>query len=591
VAINWEERVMEQAIPAPHRPLIMGTQQAVSTGHYLATLAAMRILDHGGNAVDAGVAAGLCLGVLYPDMVSIAGVAPIIFYHSGRQEVTTISGLGRWPRRARAEYFQEHCGGKIPRGILRTVVPAAPDAWITALEMYGTMRFGDVAESAIALCEDGYPAHRLMCEIISEHAEEYAEWQSSAAVFLARGRPPRQGEIFFQKDLGRTLRLMGAAEHAMRFAGRAAALNAAREAFYRGEIADTLVRYHESHGGLLTAQDLAEFRVKIEPPVSTRFHGYEVYACGPWCQGPVLPQVLNLLEGVDLTSRPHNSPEYIHLLVEALKLVYADRERYYGDPEFVDIPLDGLLSKAYAKERAQKIDPEKAHPEMPPFGNPWTYSHQPRVRQASSKSSRTAIDDGPESLDTSYLCVVDRYGNIFSATPSDGSSSSPVIPGLGFVASSRGSQSWADPGHASSVQPWKRPRLTPNPALVLKDGKPFMAFGTPGGDVQCQAMLQAFLNIVCFGLDPQQAVEAPRFASASFPNSFEPHAYQPGRLNVEASIPEAARADLERKGHKLHLWPEREWRAGAVSAIVIDADEGVLQAAADPRRMNYALAW
>ncbi len=581
----------QQPVPAPSRPLIMGTQQAVSTGHYLATLAAMRILDHGGNAADAGVAAGLCLGVLYPDMVSVAGVAPIIMYQADRQEVTTISGLGRWPRRASAEYFQEHCRGKIPRGILRTVIPAAPDAWITALDMYGTMSFGDVAAGAIALCEDGFPAHRLMCEIIAEHAEEYAEWESNAAIFLARGRPPRQGEIFYQKDLGRTLRLMVAAEHARRFTGRAGALNAAREAFYQGEIADTLARYHQAHGGLLTSQDLAEFRVKIEPPVSTRFHGYEVYSCGPWCQGPVLPQVLNLLEGFDLASMRHNSSEYIHLLTEALKLVYADRERYYGDPEFVDVPIDGLLSKAYAKERAQKIDLEKAYPEMPPYGNPWPFSHQQRAWQTTPKAPHAAADEGPESLDTSYLCVVDRYGNVFSATPSDGSSGSPVIPGLGFVASPRGSQSWADPGHASSVQPWKRPRLTPNPALVLKDGKPFMAFGTPGGDVQCQAMLQAFLNIVSFGLDPQQAVEAPRFASSSFPNSFEPHAYHPGRLQIETGIPENARADLERKGHKLHLWPERAWRAGAVSAIVIDAETGALKAAADPRRMNYALAW
>ena len=575
----------------PHRPLVMGTQQAVSTGHYLATLAAMRILDRGGNAVDAGVAAGLCLGVLYPDMVSVAGVAPMIMYLADRQEVTTISGLGRWPRRASAEYFQEHCGGRIPRGILRTVVPAAPDAWITALELYGTMCFGDVAEGAIALCEDGFPAHHLMCEIIAEHAQEYAEWESSSAIFLARGRPPRQGEIFYQKDLGRTLRLMVAAEHATRFAGRAAALNAAREAFYRGEIAQTLVRYHHTHGGLLTPQDLAEFRVKVEPPVSSRFHGYEVYACGPWCQGPVLPQVLNLLEGFDLASMGHNSPAYLHLLIEALKLVYADRERYYGDPEFVDVPIDGLLSKAYAKERSQRIDPEKACPELPPYGNPWAFSHQRRAWQTAARASHPVDDEGPESLDTSYLCVVDRFGNVFSATPSDGSSSSPVIPGLGFVASPRGSQSWADPAHASSVQPWKRPRLTPNPALVLKDGKPWMAFGTPGGDVQCQAMLQAFLNMVSFGLDPQQAVEAPRFASSSFPNSFEPHAYHPGRLQIETSIPEQVRTDLERKGHKLHLWPERAWRAGAVSAIVIDAGTGALKASADPRRMNYALAW
>jgi len=370
---------MEQPIPAPHRPLVMGTQQAVSTGHYLATLAAMRVLDRGGNAVDAGVAAGLCLGVLYPDMVSVAGVAPIIFYHAERQEVTTISGLGRWPRRASADYFQEHCGGKIPHGILRTVIPAAPDAWITALERYGTMGFGDVAESAMALCEDGYPAHRLMCEIIAEHASEYAEWESSAAIFLARGRPPRQGEIFYQKDLGRTLRLMVAAEHARRFAGRGAALNAAREAFYQGEIADTLVRYHETHGGWLTHRDLAEFRVQVEPPVSTRFHGYEVYACGPWCQGPVLPQVLNLLEGIDPTAMRHNSSQYIHLLVEALKLVYADRERYYGDPEFVDVPIDGLLSKVYAKDRARRSIPRRPTLRCRPTGipGPIATSHAP----------------------------------------------------------------------------------------------------------------------------------------------------------------------------------------------------------------------
>jgi gamma-glutamyltranspeptidase/glutathione hydrolase len=569
----------------------MGTQHAVSTGHYLATQAAMRILDRGGNAVDAGVAAGICLGVLYPDMVSVAGVAPIMIYLAEGQEVTTISGLGRWPHRASAEYFQEHCGGKIPRGILRTVVPAAPDAWITALELYGTMSFGDVAEGAISLCDDGFPAHRFMCEIIADHAKEYAEWESSAAIFLARGRPPQEGEIFYQKDLGRTLRLMVAAEHATRFSGRASALNAARQAFYQGEIADTVVRYHQAHGGLMTHQDLAEFRVKVEPPVSTRYHGYEVYACGPWCQGPVLPQVLNLLEGFDLAAMPHNGSAHLHLLIEALKLVYADRERYYGDPEFVDVPIDGLLSKAYAKERARRIDGEKAHPEMPPYGNPWSFSHRQRSQQTPHRAPGLVADEGPESLDTSYVCVVDRFGNVFSATPSDGSSTSPVIPGLGFVASPRGSQSWADAGHASSVQPWKRPRLTPNPALVLKDGKPFMAFGTPGGDVQCQAMLQAFLNIVAFGFDPQQAVEAPRFASSSFPNSFEPHAYHPGRLQIETSIAEGVRADLERKGHKLHLWPEREWRAGAVSAIVLDADSGVLKAAADPRRMNYALAW
>jgi len=305
----------------------------------------------------------------------------------------------------------------------------------------------------------------------------------------------------------------------------------------------------------------------------------------------VLPQVLNLLEGFDLASLRHNSSAYIHLLTEALKLVYADRERYYGDPEFVDVPLDGLLAKAYAKQRREKIDPEKAYPEMPPYGNPWAFSRQRPGWQTPTRAPEPSEVDGPESLDTTYLCVVDRFGNVFSATPSDGSNSSPIIPGAGFVASPRGSQSWADPAHASSIQPWKRPRLTPNPALVLKDGKPCMAFGTPGGDVQCQAMLQAFLNIVTFGLDPQQAVEAPRFTTASFPNSFEPHAYHPGRLTVEASVPAGVHAELEAKGHKVQRWPERAWRAGAVCAIVIDPETGVLKAAADPRRQNYALVW
>jgi len=577
--------------PSSHRPLLMGTHQAVSTGHYLATLAAMRILDRGGNAFDAGVAGGLCLGVLYPEFVSVAGVAPIILYLADRQEVTTISGLGRWPRRASAQYFLDHCGGDIPPGILRTVMPAAPDAWITTLELYGTMSFADVAEGAITLCEDGFPAHPLLCELITEHASEYASWESSAAIFLPNGRPPRPGEVFYQKDLGRSLRLMVAAERATRGSGRAAALNAARQAFYRGEIADAIVRYHQANGGFLTHADLAEFRVKVEPPVSTRFHEYDVYACGPWCQGPVLPQVLNLLEGIDLAALQHNSPVYIHVLTEALKLVYADRERYYGDPEFVDVPMDGLLSKAYAKERRQTLEREQAYPEMPPHGNPWAFSQKKPAWETVSRAPQASEAVGPESLDTTYLCVVDRFGNVFSATPSDGSTATPIIPGTGLTISSRGSQSWTDPAHASSIQPWKRPRLTPNPALVLKDGKPCMAFGTPGGDVQCQAMLQAFLNMVTFGLDAQQAVEAPRFASASFPNSFAPHEYRPGRLNVEESLPAEVRADLAAKGHKLYLWPERTWRAGAVCAIVIDQHTGVLKAAADPRRQNYALTW
>ena len=582
---------MDQVHPAPHRPLVMGTQQAVSTGHYLATLAAMRILDRGGNAVDAGVAAGLCFGVLYPDMVSVAGVAPIIFYQADRQEVTTISGLGRWPRRASAEYFQEHCGGKIPHGLLRTVIPAAPMLGLPPWRGMAGCALAMSPRAAIALCEDGYPAHRLMCEIISEHAERICRVGQLHRHFSGARATAKRGRKVLSKGPRPHAPADGGCRTCQALSGRAAALNAAREEFYQGQIADTLIRYHETNGGLLTRQDLAEFRVQVEPPVSTRFHGYEVYACGPWCQGPVLPQVLNLLEGVDLAAMAHNSPEYLHLLVEALKLVYADRERYYGDPEFVDVPIDGLLPKPMPRSA-----PSRSTLKRPILRCPLTAIPGPIATYQAAGKRPTSHLIPPStrvlSPSTPAICA-SLIGMVTSSPP-------PRATGHQVPRSSRGSASWPlragrnpglIPGHASSVQPWKRPRLTPNPALVLKDGKPFMAFGTPGGDVQSQAMLQAFLNIVCFGFDPQQAVEAPRVASASFPNSFEPHAYHPGRLNVETSIPAAVRADMERKGHKLHLWPEREWRAGAVSAIVIDADAGVLKAAADPRRMNYALAW
>src|SRR5262245_36019467 len=244
----------------------------------------------------------------------------------------------------------------------------------------------------------------------------------------------------------------------------------------------------------------------------------------------------------------HNSPEYLHLLVEALKLVYADRERYNGDPEFVDVPIDGLLSRAYARAHAQQIDSEKAHPDMPPYGNPWSYSHQPRGWQTTPKASHSAVDEGPESFDTSYLCVVDRYGHVLSATSSNGSSSCPVMPGLGFVDSSRGLQSWADPGHASSGQPWKRPRLTPNPALVLKDGKPLMALGTPGGDVQCQAMVQAFFEHCLLRVRSAAGGGSPTRGLGELPELIRTACLPPRQLNIETSMPRQRRRTWNARG-------------------------------------------
>ncbi len=556
----------------------------ISAGHHAAAHAGFLILEAGGNAVDAGVAAGIALGVLQTDRVNFAGVAPIIIYWAQRQEVVTIDGIGTWPKAASIDVFIEQYGGKMPPGILRTVIPAAPYAWITALEKYGTMSFGDVAGAAIRLARDGFPMHWLMTEWIADNVDAYRRWPASAEVFLPRGAPPVIGEVFVQPDLAKSLQYMVDQEAAHAGDGRLAGLRAARDAFYVGDIAATIAKYHRDNGGWVTAQDMADYQVTFEPPVTTRFGDVDLFGCGPWCQGPMLPQALNIVSGFDLRALGHNSSAYIHVLTEALKLCYADRHRYYGDPRFVDVPIDTLMSMPYASERRAMIDLTQASPGMPAPGLAGKGAQQ-------SSAGATTRDEALPEVDTSYVCVVDRDGNAFSATPSDASSATPVIPGIGLCPSSRGSQSWCDPTHPASVAPGKRPRLTPSPALALRNGKAYMPFGSPGNDVQPQAMLQVFLNIHVFGMDVQSAVEAPRFATYSYPTSSEPHTYNPGRLNLESRIPTAIADDLARLGHGIKWWPERDWHAGAVSAIRVNPDTGVLEGGADPRCPTYALGW
>ena len=570
------------------RPTVAGTRHMISAGHYLGAHAGFEVLEAGGNAFDAAVAAGLVLGVVQTDLVNIAGVAPIILYHAESGEVVTISGLGTWPRSLTADFFQREHDGQIPEGVLRTIVPAAPDAWITLLERYGTMSFGDVAGAAIRFARDGFVMYPMMAGLIADLADCYRRWPSTAEVFLPNGRPPESGELFVQADLGRTLQYMVDEEKTAAGRSREAGLQAARDAFYRGDIAAAIVRYHAENGGLLTAGDLADFRVGIEPPVQIRFGDIDVYACGPWCQGPSLLQALQLLDESNLSALGHNSPAYIHRVTEALKLAFADRHQYYGDPRFVDVPMDELLSPAYAAARRALIRDDEAWPEMPPAGDPLG----PGPVASDARHIPTAATGEPAAaLDTSYLCVVDRHGNAVSVTPSDISSDTPVIPGTGLCPSSRGAQSWADPSHPSGVAPGKRPRLTPNPALAIRDGEFVMPFGTPGGDVQAQAMLQVFLNVVAFAMDTQAAVEVPRFATKSFPDSFEPHLYHPGRLVLEEGLPEETGAALGALGHDVHWWPERFWLAGTVCLIRRNLENGVLSAGADPRRSSYALGW
>ncbi|MBL6455126.1 gamma-glutamyltransferase [Belnapia sp. T6] len=561
------------------RPTLYGSRHAVSAGHYLAAAAGFAVLEGGGNAVDAGCAAGIALGVLLPDLVNVAGVAPILIRMAdGRVE--TIAGLGPWPASIPADLFMREHGGKIPNGVLRTVVPAAPAAWITALERHGTMGFGDVAQYAIRYARDGFAVYPLLAENIRTHEEDYARWPSTAAIFLPGGRRPEPGEKFLQSDLARSLQYMADEERAASGKGRAAGLAAAHAAFYRGDIAREIAAFMAREGGYLTMADLAAYRSRIEPAVSRMWRGHEVLTCGPWCQGPALLEALLLFERGGFAGMEHNSADYLHLMAECVKAAMADREYHFGDPAFVDVPLDTLLGEAHLAARLAEIDPARALPGMPPpILSPGTGAHGPAERALPMVEA-----------DTSYCAVVDRWGNAFSATPSDGSWNSPVVPGLGLIPSNRGSQSRPDPRHPCGVAPGKRPRLTPNPAMVVTAKGGVMPFGTPGGDVQIQAMLQVMVNILHFGMELQEAIEAPRIASYSFPSSFAPFDYFPGRLAVEDGIPQSTRDALAARGHEVKDWKHRTWLAGTVEVVKSDPASGLIAAGADPRRPAYAIA-
>ena len=569
----------------PGRTTRIGARHAAAAGHQLSAEAALGVLEAGGNAVDAGVAAGLVTGVVEVTFVNVAGVAPTMIRMAETGEIVTIDGLGTWPKAASCAYFRENFDGRIPDGLPRAVMPAAPDAWLTALERYGTMSFAEVSEAAIRAAREGFAVYPLLARQIAEREETIRAMPDNAAVFLAEGRPPEAGETLVQKDLARTLQFLADEDKAGGKRGREAGLQAVRKAFYNGDIAGAIVRYHAENSGLITREDLAAFRVNVEAPHSIRLGETEVYTCGPWCQGPMLLQVLNLLESYDLMAMRDDMPTYIHTVTEAVKLAAADREAYYGDPKFIDVPMDTLLSKDYAGLRREMIREGEAWPDMPVAGE--IPGAAPGGAVGAAAPAR-GPDEGR--WDTSYLCVVDKWGNAFSATPSDSAATSPMIPGTGLTPSTRGSQSWTDPDHPCSIEAGKRPRLTPNPALAIQPGQWVMPFGTPGGDVQTQAMAQVFLNIVAFGMDMQDAVEAPRFASASFPSSFEPHATNPGLLKLEASLAEDFGDALAGLGHEILAWPEDFWEAGSVCAVMADQETGERRACADHRRAAHALA-
>jgi gamma-glutamyltranspeptidase / glutathione hydrolase len=584
------KRAVKMAVRAPsYRPNVVGLHQAVATGHYLATLAAMRCLDRGGNAVDAGVTAAIALAVLQPDMVSVAGVAPTLIYLKNEDRVISLAGLGYWPAATDvSRLIREGTGKFVPEGLLRTVMPAAPATHIEALRQWGTISFEEAATPAMELARDGFAAYPLLASNVDYLEESFKRWPDNAKVFLSRGRAPRVGELFRQEDLGRTLGRLIQAERDAR-GDRDLKLRSVHDYFYRGPIADQIAEYHAKNNGFVQKSDLAGFSVPVEESIKVKYRGYDVHSCDVWCQGVALLECLKILEGFNLPAMGHNSPQYVHTVAETLNLAFADREAYVGDPKFVNVPTKALLSDAYAARQRARIT-DRAFGKMPDPGNP-----EDRPTHTSGSSERVyAAPRGkgvPFCPDTIYGCVVDRHGNAYSATLSDSSNDTPMIPGTGLVISGRGTQSRLEAGHPAEVKPGKRPRLTPNPSLAFRDGKLFMAFGTPGGDVQSQAMLQVFLNVVEHGMTVQQAVEAPRLSSSSFPNSFAPHGYNPGRLNLEETMPAGIVEEMKKIGHEVDVWPAYPASNAAVCAVKVDPETGLRHAGADPRREGYALAW
>lgn len=577
-----------------HRPIVWGTRGMVGGGTQLTAQTGMHILWQGGNAVDAAVAAALAAGVLEPTAhYSLGGEIAMLFYDRAGQQVRSVVGQGWAPRAATVEHYLAQWQ-EIPRGVLSTTVPGVVSALLTMLSHYGTMSFGQVVQSALGFAGNGFPTYQLLHRALGspERLANLRQYPDSARIYLPNGAPPALGSRFIQTDLARTLSLMVEAEQRARGQGqsRESAIQAARDVFYKGDVARRMVQALQALGGLYTYEDFAEYTSPLEEPISTTYRGYQLFTNRTWTQGITLLQALNILEGYDLATLGHNSPQAIHLQVEALKLAFADRERYVGDPDHVEVPVDGLLSKEYAALRRGLIDPQRAQAVYPP-GDPRSmlavaqdYQYQPTAPLLETVASDA---DG-----TTYLATVDAQGNMVSATPSSfGALEQGMILGdTGILINCRGCYFWLDADHPNALAPRKRPRTTPCTFIVLKHGAPFMTLGTPGGDSQPQSNLQVFTNIVDFGLNVQDAVEAPRFCGSSFPQSPWPHRTHPNRLQIEGRVSQEVLDALRAQGHQVEVVGPWEIRNG-FTPILVDAETGVYHGGADPRKESVMLGW
>jgi gamma-glutamyltranspeptidase/glutathione hydrolase len=578
---------------ATTRPVVAGSHGVVAAGHPLVSMAGMRMLLAGGNAFDAAVAAGFAAAVVEPTAsYTLCGECVALVHDARRRETLAVSGQGTAPALATPAFFRGRGLDRIPTGPgpdahLSFTVPGAVDAYLTVLETYGTRTLGEVLAPALQYATHGFPMYEYMHRLLAipdTQAQFDLYPPGGTAVFYPRGRPPEVGELFVQPALAGTLGRLAEADTRAR-GHRAAGIAAARERFYRGDVAAAIGGFSERLGGLLRASDLAGFRAGLEPPARLTFAGRDILGQGAWTQGPVLMQALAMLAGFDLRALGHNSARYIHTVTEALKLAFADRERHYGDAP--GVPLADLLAPAYARERAALIRADRAAPAAPPPGDPQgrgAARPAPAAARPASAAAPASAADG-----TTHIAAIDRDGNMIALTPSGGVfRKSAFAPELGCTLSTRSEMFVLADGHPNTLTPGRRPRTTLVSYLICEDGVPTTTIGCPGGDDQAQADLQLVLNVLVFGMNPQQAVEAPRFSTQTLVNSFYPRVYRPGQLNVEAGIPEAVRTELRALGHTVS-----EIGACGIGAVVThrDRETGVLSAGADPRRPTYALAW
>ena len=592
----------------PAKPLLHGKHWVAITGKPLGASAGARIFYQGGNAVDASCAMLAATSTMW-DVLSWGGETQALIYNPHTREVIGINALGVAPTGATREFFQDQ-GMPYPPdlGPLAAVTPGTPGGLMVMLAEYGTLSLKDVLAPAIEMAE-GYPIEEDAVRRINRSKKLLEQWPTSRAVFLPNEgegpEGPGVGEVFRQSDLKRTLEKLVAAEQSALSRGldRKAAIYAAYDRFYRGDIAEALVSGVQNGGGLITMEDLDKWQVHIETPVKTSYRGIDVYKLTTWVQGPVMLQALNILENFDIASLGYNSTRYIHTLYQAMNLAYADRDFYYGDPYYPpEEPIEGLLSKDYAKKRAQQIDPEQNDPWIAP-GDPYEFQRgsNPFTHYLDDLQSSNVTPQGDGADDeaffrgTTSIQAADEEGWIVSITPSGAWIPAYIAGDTGIGLSQRMQSFVLDPAENpyNVLEPGKRPRATLTPGMAFKDGKPYLSFAVQGGDAQDQNLLQFFLNMVEFGMNVQEAAEADNFLSFQLHNSFGAHKMEPGRLAVNESVPEFTREQLAKMGYEVEVGisGNRDRTSGPINAIYFDIDNGTFQGGSSNHGDDYGIAW